>query len=145
MTINLRHIGIVVHNLDENIYFWTNIMGFKIEKQMKEIGENIDKITGLKNVKLTTIKLSDKQSNLIELLKFHSHPDKKQWPGKPYSTGITHIAFTVKDINSMIKQLNRRGYMNNLEPQISTDGKVKVLYAKGPEGLILELVEILNE
>lgn len=142
MSIFLRHVGIVVNNLDENIYFWTKIMGFKIERKMEEIGDHIDMITGLKKVKLTTIKLSDEKSNLIELLKFHSHPDKNKWEGKPYSTGITHIAFTVENINSIIVKLNERGYINNVEAQSSSDGKVKVVYAKGPEGLILELVEI---
>ena len=141
----LRHIGIVVQNLDENIRFWSKIMGFKIAKKMEEKGKHIDLITGLEEVKVTTVKLSDNESNVVELLKFHSHPDKKEWQGKPFSTGITHLALTVENISLMIKKLNEEGYVNCVEPQISPDGKVKVIYAKGPEGLILELVQILNK
>ena len=141
----LRHIGIVVQNLDENIRFWSKIMGFKISKKMEEKGQHIDLITGLEKVKVTTVKLSDNKSNVVELLKFHSHPDTKQWQGKPFSTGITHLALTVENISLMIKKLNQEGYINNIKPQISPDGKVKVVYAKGPEGLILELVQILNK
>ena len=96
---------------------------------------------GLQDVKLTTVKLADSNDNLLELLHFHSHPDKKNWVGTPYSTGLTHIAITVSDLDTILNQLISFGCPESPPAQLSLDGNVRVVYASGPEGLILELVE----
>jgi len=82
---------------------------------------------------------------MIELLYFHSHPDRPTWIGTPYSTGFTHVAMTVKDIASLCAKLVDVGVTFNAPPQRSPDGKVLVTYCRGPEGVLLELVEILQE
>ena len=53
-------------------------MGFQV-KYLDESGEKIDKMIGLKNVRLSTLKLKDKNGTVIELLKFKSHPSNKSW------------------------------------------------------------------
>ena len=118
-------------------------MGFNILKKMDESGDYIDQITGLNKVKLETYKLIDKNGNIIELLKFLSHPGRESWNGSSKSTGITHLALNVDSIEYFLRIFNDFGYINNVNPQISPDGKVKVIYVNGPEGIILELVENL--
>jgi len=140
----LRHTGIVVQDIDRCLYFWTEIMGFTILRKLNESGNYIDKITGLNNVKLKTYKLADQKGNIIELLKFLSHPDSDFWNGSSNSTGITHLALNVDSIEFYLKIFNDSGYIKNIEPQLSPDGKVKVAYVKGPENIILELVECLE-
>ena len=143
MKSSIRHTGIVVQDIEKSLTFWTKIMGFNILKKMDESGDYIDKITGLNKVKLETYKLIDKNGNIIELLKFLSHPGKKSWDGSSNSTGITHLALNVDSIEYFLRTFNNFGYINNVNPQISPDGKVKVVYVNGPEGIILELVENL--
>ena len=81
---------------------------------------------------------------LVELLRFHSHPDSAQWNGTAYSTGLTHIALTVDNLDQLLVKLKQAGVSTPASPQHSPDGDVKVIYAKGPEGILLELVEVLT-
>ena len=99
---------------------------------------------GLKSTKLTTVKLIAPDENLLELLHFHSHRDKEFSNIKPYSTGFTHIALTVKDIEHTFERIKAFYEQFSYQPQISDDGKVKMIYAQGPEGVLIELVEELK-
>lgn len=140
----IRHVGLVVADLDQSLKFWCDAMGFVISRQMEESGPHIDAMMGLKDVRVTTAKLAAPDGNLLELLCFHSHPDKPSWAGKPFSTGFTHIALTVKDLDETLHRLEQFGTSIPAEPQLSPDGQVKVIYATGPEGVLLELVEIIK-
>ena len=142
MIVQIRHTGLVVANLELALSFWRDLLGFKVEKQMDESGPHIDAMMGLKNVKVTTVKMSAAGGGMIELLYFHSHRDSPEWLGKPYSTGFTHIAMTVGDLDLAFKKLSDSGVVFPAPPQFSPDGSVKVIYCKGPEGVLLELVEI---
>lgn len=140
----IRHAGLVVADLEQSLKFWCDAMGFVVSRQMEESGPHIDAMMGLKDVRVTTAKLAAPDGNLLELLCFHSHPDKPRWAGTPYSTGFTHIALTVKDLDETLHRLVQFGASIPAEPQFSPDGQVKVIYARGPEGVLLELVEIIK-
>lgn len=144
MNPTIRHTGIVVHDLSSCINFWKDVMGFTVVKEMIESGHHIDKMMNLKDVVVTTVKMTNDTNQLIELLYFSSHFNTPRWLGNTCSTGLTHIAFTVDEIDSILVRFRELGYNNKSTPQLSPDGSVKVIYAEGPEGLILELVEILN-
>jgi catechol 2,3-dioxygenase-like lactoylglutathione lyase family enzyme len=137
----IRHTGLVVADLDRALHFWCDILGFRVERQMEESGPHIDAMMGLHGVRVTTAKLAAPDGNLIELLHFHSHPDKPVWKGKPYSTGFTHIALTVDSLDALETSLRTAGIEFSARPQISPDKAVKAIYVNGPEGVILELVE----
>jgi catechol 2,3-dioxygenase-like lactoylglutathione lyase family enzyme len=140
----IRHTGLVVADLDRALHFWCDVLGFRVERQMDESGPHIDAMMGLQGVRVTTAKLAAPDGNLIELLYFQSHPDKPIWKGEPYSTGFTHIALTVENLDELLQRMKAAGTMVPAEPQFSPDGKVKVIYAKGPEGVLLELVEVIQ-
>lgn len=145
MITQIRHTGLVVANLDAALHFWCVVLGFVETRKMDEMGPHIDAMMGLKDVRLTTAKLSAPDGGMIELLYFHSHPDRPSWTGTPYSTGFTHIAMTVKSIAQVCEKLAQEGCVFFAKPQHSPDGKVKVTYCQGPEGVLLELVEILEQ
>jgi catechol 2,3-dioxygenase-like lactoylglutathione lyase family enzyme len=133
-----------VANLEGALSFWRDLLGFKVEKQMDESGPHIDAMMGLKDVRVTTVKMTAPEGGMIELLHFQSHPDGPEWLGKPYSTGFTHIAMTVVNLDLFFKKLSAAGAVFPAPPQYSPDGEVKVIYCKGPEGVLIELVERLN-
>ncbi len=141
----IRHTGLVVADMALAIHFWCELLGLRLVRQMDEAGPHIDAMMGLHGVKVTTAKLAASDGNLIELLQFHSHPDKPAWDGRPFSTGFTHIALTVNDLDVLLERLATAGVTVPAPPQLSPDGTVKVIYAKGPEGVLLELVEILDK
>jgi catechol 2,3-dioxygenase-like lactoylglutathione lyase family enzyme len=72
----IRHAGLVVADLEQSLNFWCDTMGFVVSRQMEESGPHIDAMMGLKDVRVTTAKLAAPDCNLLELLCFHSHPDK---------------------------------------------------------------------
>ena len=111
---------------------------------MDKSGCHIDAMMGLKDVRLTTSKLTAPEGGMIELLYFHSHPDQTAWTGTPYSTGFTHVAMTVNNIDNLCETLRKEGVIFFAPPQRSPDGKVKVTYCRGPEGVLLELVEMIG-
>jgi len=137
----IRHAGLVVADLEQSLKFWCDGMGFIVSRQMEESGPHIDAMMGLKEVRVTTAKLAAPDGGLLELLCFHSHPDRPRWPGTPYSTGFTHIALTVKDLDETLRRLKQFGTSIPAKPQLSPDGQVKVIYARTPDGVLIELVE----
>ena len=141
--IKIRHTGIVSKNLKKSIYFWVNLIGFRVVKTLNEEGDLIDKIIGYKNTKVKTIKLEDNFKNLIEILFFLNSPKLPKTKIKPYSLGYTHISLTVKNINYLYKNLKKNKIIFNSAPKISADGRVIMTYCKTPEGAYLELVEEL--
>lgn len=140
----IRHTGLVVTNLNQSLLFWTKYLKFKIYKKMNEEGDLIDKIMLYKNAKLKTIKLKDKNNNLLELLYFKNKPKISKNKIMPYSSGFTHISITVKNLNFLYKNLIKKKIIFNSKPEISSDGSVLMTYCRTPEGAFLELVEELK-
>jgi catechol 2,3-dioxygenase-like lactoylglutathione lyase family enzyme len=147
MITQIRHTGITVQNLEKCLNFFVDKLGFQIVKRMDESGDYIDAMHNLSGVVVTTVKIEAHDGNIIELLKFKSHKveDDESWSGKIYSTGLTHLAFTVRDLNKTYEDLKNKGVKFNAPPQYSPDGYAKVTFCRGPEGLFLELVEVRDQ
>jgi len=140
---NIRHTGIVVSNLDKALYFYRDILGLRIKREMIESGKYIDNLSGLKEVRVKTIKMSTDNGNLIELLYYGSHP-RKSINRDICDIGYSHIAFTVENLDYEYKRLKEKGIKFNCTPQISPDGKAKVVFCRDPEGNLIELVKELT-
>jgi len=138
-----RHVGIVVKDLAKTTDFWTNLIGFKLHIDAKEISPYIDDLLGITNPDLRTVKLIDQNGFIIELLEFVNYPAKDNWEGNLATTGLTHIALTVSDLESLAAKLTENDYKFISEIKKSPNGAVKVVFLRGPEGLMLELVEPL--
>lgn len=139
---DIRHTGIVVIDLEMSLHFYRDLLGFRIVKQMEETGDYIDKILALSNIKVTTVKLNSASGQLIELLKYHSHL-AEQRRREVNEVGISHIAFTVDDLDSVYERLKKTGIRFISSPQLSPDGYAKVAFCRAPEGTWIELVEVL--
>jgi catechol 2,3-dioxygenase-like lactoylglutathione lyase family enzyme len=138
-----RHVGIVVKDLAKTTDFWINLIGFKLHIDAKEISPYIDELLGIANPELRTVKLIDENGFIIELLEFVNYPAKDNWEGSLATTGLTHIALTVSDLESLTTKLKENNYKFISEIKKSPNGAVKVVFVRGPEGLMLELVEPL--
>lgn len=138
----VRHTGIVVNEIENALNFWVNLLGFKVTIDQIEEGEFIDKLLGLDNVLVRTVKIAAPDGSLIELLHFKSHKSLPRWDGNPYKTGLTHVALKVQNLNETVSKLEQNGYHKINEIQESPNGQVLVCYIKGYEGTLLELVEV---
>jgi catechol 2,3-dioxygenase-like lactoylglutathione lyase family enzyme len=138
---NIRHTGIVVRDLDKAIKFYEGL-GFSMWKKEFESGPYLDKVVGLKNVKIEIAKLKSPCGNLLELLQYHSHPLDKKIKHQPSNQlGCSHIALTVKDIDEVLKNIQANGGSLVNFPITTPDGKFRVAYVHDHEGVLLEIVE----
>jgi catechol 2,3-dioxygenase-like lactoylglutathione lyase family enzyme len=102
---HIRHVGIVVSDLEESLRFYTQKMQFVVPKRMDESGSFIDKILGCENLKVTTVKMTLNEGQMIELLDFKSH---KTQPGSQSinDIGPTHLAFTVSNVDDIYEEFS---------------------------------------
>lgn len=139
----VRHTGVVVRELDKSKDFYC-ALGFIEENQAIEEGDFIDEVVGLQNVKIEWIKLKAPDGYLIELLKYHSHPEQRKIDKQNSNRlGCSHIAFSVDNIDFFCKKIEAIGGSVVNHPAISNDKKVKVAYCHDNEGNLLEIVEVL--
>ena len=139
-----RHVGIVVNDLDKTRDFWINTLGFKLHIEAKEESPYIDELLAIKDPALTTVKLIDSKGFIIELLKFENYQVENSWSGDIKTIGLTHIALTVDNLDELIAILRKLDYHTISEIKTSPNKKVKIVFVRGPEGIMLELVQELH-
>jgi catechol 2,3-dioxygenase-like lactoylglutathione lyase family enzyme len=137
-------VGIVVNDLEKTKDFWINTLGFKLHIEAKEESPYIDELLAIKDPRLTTVKLIDSNGFIIELLKFENYQVGNSWTGDLKTTGLTHIALTVGNLDELADRLKKENYQTLSEIKISPNKKVKVLFVRGPEAIMLELVQELE-
>ena len=67
----------------------------------------------------------------------------EQKPRDINNVDITHIAFAIDDLSDEYNRLKNEGVPFNSPPQLSLDGCAKVAFCRAPEGIFIELVEVL--
>lgn len=134
----------MVNDLEETKEFWINSLGFKLHIEAVEQSPYIDELLAIKEPNLTTVKLIDAKGFIVELLKFDNYQVDNSWSGDLKTTGLTHIALNVDNLEELVRNLKKLKYQTLSGIKTSPDRRVKVVFVKGPEALILELVETLN-
>lgn len=141
---NVRHFGIVTHDMEKSLHFYRDLLGLQIKRDMQEEGEFIGTILGLRNVKVHTVKMiSENGDTLIELLEYASHKGKKRENYEIFDLGASHVAFTVSNLEEEYARLQNEGVAFISSPQISPGGR-KVAFCLDPDGVPVELVEELK-
>ncbi len=134
----------MVNDLGKTRDFWINTLGFNLHIEAKEVSPYIDELLAIRDPRLTTVKLIDSRGFIIELLKFENYQVDNSWSGDLKTTGLTHIALTVDDLDELADRLKEENYQTLSEIKISPNKKVKVLFVSGPEAIMLELVQELE-
>lgn len=142
-----RHVGIIVNNLKDSLYFYKKFFNFKIEITMNEGGEYLNFLWNKNNAKIKSIKLSDNTNKIsLELIQIETVEGIKK-NSKPLDItdmGITHFALTVKNIEKLYEKMKKEDVKFLNKPILSKDKKAKVVFCQDPTGCFIELVEILN-
>jgi catechol 2,3-dioxygenase-like lactoylglutathione lyase family enzyme len=137
-----RHVGIVTFCLEQSIKFY-NQLGYKLRNNITiENGKQIEQYYQTKYIEVEIAKLYNEENDCIELLNIRNIYINKTTESLKTS-GITHIAFTVKNIEEVRRTIENIGGEIVCEPQISNDNKYCVFFCKDPNGVFLELVEEL--
>jgi catechol 2,3-dioxygenase-like lactoylglutathione lyase family enzyme len=141
--VRVRHIGIVCKDLLASLQFYCDFLGYKIYRQIDEAGEFISTILGSPNIHVKTVKLSLSGGNTqIELLVF-DNPKIFERSADMFVSGLTHFALQVDNVDSLYKKLIRHNVFFISPPQLSDDGLAKVCFCRDPDGVFIELVELV--
>ena len=138
---SIRHFGIVVQNIDESLFFYENLLGFKVFKKMEESGPEISTFLGIKNVKVTTIKMRNQFNQMIELLYYQEQAHKNDVVIN--QLGPTHLALSVSNLDDIYQNFKKQNIEFISSPIITDNKFAKVAFCKAPEGTFVELVEEL--
>jgi len=140
----IRHTGLVVRDLERSLVFYQTL-GFRLWKREVETGPFIDTVVGMGGVRLEWAKLHAPDGSMVELLQYHSHPDRRSLKNAPSNRlGCSHIAFTVDDVLAMCTLIDHLGGSTVNMPVESPSGKQRVAYCHDPDGILMELVEDLD-
>ena len=88
----IRHVCLIVKNLNKSLKFYVENFKFKVIRRDKLSGKYVETLFGVYGVELEYAKIKDKKGNEIELLESNVNL-------KP------HIAFTVKNIDAVYNRL----------------------------------------
>ena len=148
----IDHVNIVVRDMQPMLAFYTDSLGMKVTKDVVITGDWIEQVVGLKdvNARVIYLEIGDATGPRIELIQYENPPCiKSDSPNSPHLLGIRHMAFSVDDIDSIVKRLIDKGVTFNStvmrvpSTQVTYAGSVckRLVYFHDPEGNILELCE----
>ncbi len=146
MAIRLRHVGVVVSNLDKALDIYINYLGYKLVNKYKNLsGEYQSKLVGIDNIEMDVAILKSRDNARLELLEYKNLPGAKREPVLSNDIGSSHFAITVKDIDNLYK--NRENFEVEFmsKPLKSPDNFVKVAYVIIMNECIVELVQVFDE
>lgn len=137
----MEHVGIVVDDLAAATEFFVNL-GLVLQGEATVEGSWVDRIVGLEGVRADIVMMQTPDGNgRLELTKFHSPLIQGEKRHEPANTpGIRHVAFAVKDIETVVAGPRARGaeLVGELERYKDI---YRLGYVRGPEGIIVELAE----
>ena len=140
----IRHTGIVVSDMHTSLRFYRDLLGLEVWADFQDDSQMIQDVTGVKGAKVWMTKLKAEDGVSIELLQYLSHPQAVPEPRRACDVGCNHVALQVDDLDSLHEKLLAEGIEFNIAPTISAEGFAKVTYCRDPEGVLVELVEILK-
>ncbi len=123
---SLHHIAIICSDYEKSRYFYTEILGLEIVREVFREERGSYKCD-----------LSLNGTYLIELFSFPEPPAR---PSYPEAAGLRHIAFRVEDLDTAIARLESRGVACEAIRVDSFTGKRFAFFAD-PDNLPIELYE----
>jgi len=123
----LHHIAIICSDYSKSKKFYTDILGFTIDKEIYREERQSYKLD-----------LSLNGQYLIELFSFPNPPSR---PSRPEANGLRHIAFGVKNINEAIEYLKSKEVTAE-EIRIDEFTNKKFTFIADPDNLPIEFYEI---
>ena len=131
MITGLKHVGIAVNDINETLKIFEKTLGLKHEKTIT-LDERKLKIALLElgNAKIELLEPTDKEGTIAKFLQNRGE-------------GIHHIAFQVTEIENLLAQLKKQGFMLiDEKPRKGAEGgKIAFIHPKSTKNVLIELCE----
>ena len=138
------HTGITVSDLNNTVGYFRDALGLAVSAPVPCSGEMFEQVTGVPGC-VIDISYVTAPGHTIELLCYSSPPDKVSSALRPCDNGHLHLCFEVDDIDTVIAAGRRYGFEPVNSVQLVREGAragTRVIYTKGPDNLIVELMEL---
>ena len=138
------HTGFAVSSLDEAVRFWTEALGFRLERQSEMGGDFLHQVTGVNDPSVKTAIVTAPDGYVIELLQYSKGIKNGAVPNSAGAIGAAHLALTVKDIHAAIARTEAAGWKPKGSPQPISGGPRKgtlVAYVSGPDHITIEFMQ----
>lgn len=138
------HTGFAVSSLNESIRFWTEALGFTLERQSEMGGDFLHQVTGVDDPNVRTAIVKAPDGFIIELLQYSKGRENGYAPDSAGAIGAAHLALTVKDIHAAIARVEAGGWKAKGSPQPIPGGpRTGTLTAcvSGPDHLTIEFMQ----
>ena len=116
-------------------------LGLEVLWETQAEGRTVDRVVGLEGVRMEVAFMQTPDGHgRLELVKFHTPSAQGDNRHTPANTlGLRHLAFAVEDIDAVVASLEARGA--ELVGDLDGYEDSRLCYVRGPEGIIIELVE----
>lgn len=138
------HTGFAVSSLDESIRFWTEALGFKLQRQSEMGGDFLRQVTGVDDPRVHTAIVQAPDGFVIELLQYSLGRSHGVAPESAGAIGAAHLALTVTDIHAAIARVEAAGWKAKGSPQPIPGGPRKgtlAAYIAGPDHITIEFMQ----
>ncbi|WP_294190399.1 VOC family protein [uncultured Sphingomonas sp.] len=142
--IAVDHTGFAVSSLDAAVRFWTEALGFKLERQSEMGGDFLHQVTGVDDPSVKTAIVRAPDGYVVELLQYSKGRQNGAVPNSAGAIGAAHLALTVKDIHAAIARVEAAGWKAKGSPLPIAGGPRKgtlVAYVSGPDHITIELMQ----
>jgi len=129
-------LGIVCSDFDESLHFYRDTLGFEVIQEI-QIPDEVAKGACLAPRGFRQVRLKA-GSTLIKLMEIESPPVPRSFD---FQAGVRWLTFIVEDVPSLAEKLKAKGVEFLADPVSAPDAK-HVLCAKGPDGMLIELVQL---
>lgn len=141
--INLRHVGIIVRDIEKAYTLYRDVFGFEPKQDQVEQGDFYEHLTGLKSGIARTSKCYSKDGTCVELIEYQTQ-DPVDRHKDLTSDGVNHICLNIDDVDAMYEKLLSMGLEFINPPRINPTGLVKVAFCRDFEGNLIELTQTLS-
>lgn len=140
-----EHIGLIVRDLAATASFF-ELLGFDVGEVAEVGGEWADRVNGLNGTRVEMVFVTAPDgTGAIELSRFLSPANTDAPVEVPSDTlGLRHLACRVGDLEPLLERVRGAGY-DLIGEVVNYEDIWLVCYVRGPEGLIIELGQRLDE
>jgi catechol 2,3-dioxygenase-like lactoylglutathione lyase family enzyme len=139
------HVGITVSDLDAVTAFFVGL-GMEADQKMTVEGEFLDTVIGMTGAATDIVMLRPPGGGTTLELSSFVRPDHLPGsPGAPANElGLRNVAFEVQDLQAAVDRAAADGY--GLVGGIGEyEGSWRMVYVRGPEGIIVSLAERIQK
>ena len=141
--LNMKHptvdLGLVCSNFDEAFHFYHNLLGLEMVLDI-DIPESTATGAGLAPSGFRQVRFQA-GNTLIKIMEIESPPPAR---GHEFQAGVRWLTFILEDVPATVARLEANGVEFIAAPVSAPDAK-HVTCARGPDGILIELVQLPDE